>query len=173
MRACSSNLETWEPSHHSFVDTGKPRKTCVEVAGRRTFRILTSSQQSGNKLSHCSLLRNRWPKPNGVLEHCRDCSPFLGAFSSDRIPKVTKHEMNLRQKFSSWSNSCNSYQRISVNFISEFRENFEVTMYYFVGRDNVVGIANSYGLDGLGIEFRRGWDFPHLSRPTLGPNQPP
>ena len=30
-----------------FLDTGKPRKTCVEVAGRRTFRILTSSQQSG------------------------------------------------------------------------------------------------------------------------------
>ena len=45
--ACSSNWETWEPSQHSLVDTGKPRKTCVEVAGRRTFRILTSSQQSG------------------------------------------------------------------------------------------------------------------------------
>jgi len=28
----------------------KPRKTCVEVAGRRTFRILTSSQQSGIKV---------------------------------------------------------------------------------------------------------------------------
>jgi len=40
-------LETWEPSQHSLVDTGKPRKTCVEVAGRRTFRILTSSQQFG------------------------------------------------------------------------------------------------------------------------------
>jgi hypothetical protein len=41
------NLETWEPSQHLLIDTGKPRKTCVEVAGRRTFRILTSSQQSG------------------------------------------------------------------------------------------------------------------------------
>jgi hypothetical protein len=41
-----ANLETWEPSQHSLVDTGKPRKTCVEVAGHRTFRILTSSQQS-------------------------------------------------------------------------------------------------------------------------------
>jgi len=30
-----------------LIDTGKPRKTCVEVAGRRTFGILTSSQQSG------------------------------------------------------------------------------------------------------------------------------
>jgi len=25
--ACSSNLETWEPSQHSLVDTGKARKT--------------------------------------------------------------------------------------------------------------------------------------------------
>jgi hypothetical protein len=45
--ARSNNLETWEPSQHSLVDTGKPRKTYVEVAGRRNFRILTSSQQSG------------------------------------------------------------------------------------------------------------------------------
>jgi len=27
------------------IDTGKVRKIYVEVAGRRTFRILTSSQQ--------------------------------------------------------------------------------------------------------------------------------
>jgi hypothetical protein len=41
------NLECWEPSQHLLLDTGKPRKTCVEVASRRTFRILTSSQLSG------------------------------------------------------------------------------------------------------------------------------
>jgi len=40
-------LESWEPSQHLLIDTGKPRETCVEVAGRRTFRMLTSSQQSG------------------------------------------------------------------------------------------------------------------------------
>ena len=37
----SGNLECWEPSQHLLIDTGKPRKTCVEVAGRRTFRILS------------------------------------------------------------------------------------------------------------------------------------
>ena len=26
------NLECWEPSQHLLIDTGKPRKTCVEVA---------------------------------------------------------------------------------------------------------------------------------------------
>jgi len=30
-----------------------------------------------------------------------------------------------------------------------------------------------YGLDGPGIEYRCGRDFPHLSRPILGPTQPP
>jgi hypothetical protein len=37
----------------------------------------------------------------------------------------------------------------------------------------VVGIATLYGLDGPGIESRWGLDFPHPSRPTLGPTQPP
>ena len=41
------------------------------------------------------------------------------------------------------------------------------------GPDSSVGIATGYGLDGLGIESRCGRDFPHLSRPTLGPTQPP
>jgi hypothetical protein len=42
-----------------------------------------------------------------------------------------------------------------------------------VGRDFVVGIATRYGLDGPGIESRWGRDFPHPSRPALGPTQPP
>jgi hypothetical protein len=35
------------------------------------------------------------------------------------------------------------------------------------------GIATGYGLDGPGIESRWGRDFPHQSRPALGPTQPP
>jgi hypothetical protein len=42
-----------------------------------------------------------------------------------------------------------------------------------VGRDSSVGIAAGYGMDGLGIEPQWGGDFPYLSRPTLGPTQPP
>ena len=42
-----------------------------------------------------------------------------------------------------------------------------------VGRDSVGGIATRYGLDSPGIESRWRRDFPHLSRPALGPTQPP
>jgi hypothetical protein len=40
-------LETWEPSQLSLVDTRKPRETCVEVAGRRTFRIYRDCKLAG------------------------------------------------------------------------------------------------------------------------------
>jgi hypothetical protein len=33
--------------------------------------------------------------------------------------------------------------------------------------------VTGYGLDGLGIESRWKGGFPHLSRPALGPTQPP
>ena len=44
---------------------------------------------------------------------------------------------------------------------------------WFCEPGSSVGIATGYGLDGRGIESQRGRDFPHLFRPTLGPNQPP
>jgi hypothetical protein len=45
-------VESWEPSQHSLLDTGKPRKIYDEVAGRRNCRILTSSQQYGVTEAH-------------------------------------------------------------------------------------------------------------------------
>ena len=41
------------------------------------------------------------------------------------------------------------------------------------GPGSSVGIATGYGLDGPGIKSRWGRDFPHLSRPALGPTHPP
>jgi hypothetical protein len=41
------------------------------------------------------------------------------------------------------------------------------------GPGSSVGIATGYGLDGSGIESRWRRDFPHKSRPALGPTQPP
>jgi hypothetical protein len=44
----------------------------------------------------------------------------------------------------------------------------EISCYPFrAGRDDSVGIATRYGLDGTGIESRKGRDFAHPSRPAL------
>jgi hypothetical protein len=48
-----------------------------------------------------------------------------------------------------------------------------IYIYLFCGPGSSVGIATGYGLDGPGIESRCGGDFSHLSRPALGPTQPP
>ena len=48
-----------------------------------------------------------------------------------------------------------------------------VSVIIIVGRGSSVGIATRYGLDSPGIESRRRRDFPHPSRPALGPTQPP
>ena len=49
----------------------------------------------------------------------------------------------------------------------------KITFWCECGPGRVVGVATGYGLDGQGIESRWGHDFPHLSRPDLGPTQPP
>ena len=44
---------------------------------------------------------------------------------------------------------------------------------HIYGPGSSVSIASDYGLDGPGSNPGGGRDFPHLSRPTLGPTQPP
>jgi len=41
------------------------------------------------------------------------------------------------------------------------------------GQESSVTVATGSGLDDPGIESRWGRDFPQLSRPALGPTQPP
>ena len=50
---------------------------------------------------------------------------------------------------------------------------FIYALLMLMGRYSAVGIATRYGLDGLGIESRWGRGFPHPSRPSLRPTQPP
>jgi hypothetical protein len=50
---------------------------------------------------------------------------------------------------------------------------FFVCYRHCMGRDSSVGIATRYGLDGPAIESRWRRDFPHPSRPAVGPTQPP
>jgi hypothetical protein len=58
--------------------------------------------------------------------------------------------------------------KLLVIQISQFNFDFTPT----IRIDSSVDVATGYGLDGLGIESRWGRDFPHLSKPALGLNQP-
>jgi hypothetical protein len=51
--------------------------------------------------------------------------------------------------------------------------NFMLDLLWTMGPGSSVGIATGYGLDGPGIESWWGRDISHLSRPALGPTQPP
>ena len=65
--------------------------------------------------------------------------------------------------------------RHAHHFCNMYREHKEprYSVVSFRGLGSVIGTATGYGLDGPGIESRWGRDFPHLSRPALGPTQPP
>ena len=45
--------------------------------------------------------------------------------------------------------------------------------YEQMGPVSVIFVATCHGLDGPGTEYPWGWDFPHPSRPSLRPTQPP
>ena len=60
-----------------------------------------------------------------------------------------------------------------VETCGTFWTQYTHTHIYMVGRDSAVGIATRYGLGGPGIESWCWRDFPHPSRPALGPTQPP
>ena len=53
------------------------------------------------------------------------------------------------------------------------RQNYSSVYLSVCGPGSVVGIATGYELDGPVIESRWVQDFPHLSRPAMGPTQPP
>jgi hypothetical protein len=59
-----------------------------------------------------------------------------------------------------------------MSFVLETNVHLVHALYDKEGRNSVVGIATRYLLDGPGIEYRWERDFPHWSRPALGPTQP-
>jgi len=56
--------------------------------------------------------------------------------------------------------------------VTKFHLIYSLMSPIFFGPGSSVGIATGYGLDDPEIESRWGRDFPHLSRPALGPTQP-
>jgi len=87
-------------------------------------------------------------------------------FASENSP----HVQHTRLHFHSKGRACSTYEWGRGEVHAEFRWKH---MREGKGRDNSVGIATRYGLDGPGIKSRWGRDFPHPSRPALGTTQPP
>jgi hypothetical protein len=75
------------------------------------------------------------------------------------------------------ANNFRMFRPLLQQTVLEFAEVYIVLNYYCSvfagGPGSVVGIETGYGLDGPGIESQWGRDFRHLSRPALGPTQPP
>jgi len=63
--------------------------------------------------------------------------------------------------------------RTYVGRLPEIMRPFLKVIFIACGPGSVVGITTAYGLDSPGIECRWGRDFPHMSRPSLRPTQPP
>jgi len=85
-----------------------------------------------------------------------------------------------------WDNVSNTIRRNKLRLFTRTQHRFILIQivplparYIFLpvlrpsGPGSSVRIATGYGLDRPGIESRWGRDFPHLSRPALGPTQPP
>ena len=75
-----------------------------------------------------------------------------------------------------WSDFYTDTEGLAMSFIYNFRQfiyNYKRNYTNARGPGSSDGIATGYGLDGPGIESRWRRDFPHLSRPALGPTQPP
>jgi hypothetical protein len=84
--------------------------------------------------------------------------------------------LSLSLRFPKQNLVCNSLLPIRANLILLDLITwliFDEDTYYKDGPGSSVGIAKDYGLDGPGIESWWGRDFPRLSRPALGPTQPP
>ena len=81
------------------------------------------------------------------------------------VPRLVSGAIPLLPRMPLWcAQGLNLHSRLSL--FSGIYKSFERP-------GSVVGIVTAYGLEGPGIEFRWGRDFPHLSRPALRPTQPP
>ena len=69
--------------------------------------------------------------------------------------------------------ASHTVQTFTAIYSHQTNQTHNIKYIQIVGRRSSVGIATGYGLDVPGIESQWGRDFPYLSRPALGPTQPP
>ena len=89
-------VATWNLGNHlsiCFWAQGNQKKTCVEVIGRRTFRILTSCQQSGIQSKNSST--HSTTNTHKITTHTRQLQPHTRStnnnYTKDNLKVATKH----------------------------------------------------------------------------------
>jgi len=140
--------------------TGGPR-----ISGRRTVENV-----------QCKLAR-RWERIASLVSKIRYLRRYLRCFASvlSGLNLLTKHIHTPDTEYSWWKLFKRAGQRpcfTIINSVTIFWTSHHILVQLPTGRDSSVGVATRYGLDGAGIETRWGPDFPHPSRPALGPTQP-
>jgi hypothetical protein len=144
-----------------------------------------------NYVKHIAFRRHNWLRERSSLLdlyiHCLSCTNFPILYAAVQYVKQNTGTCTDQKYFSSFQGNshclyfCVSVRRQwrlsskdrgqvvgtsdSCGLVALFR------VYSWPGSS--VGIATGYGLDGPGIESRWRRVFPHLSRPALGPTQPP
>ena len=107
--------------------------------------------------------------PCCVMLCCEECTSVAGHFSQHNITQfATKHRMHIRSRAGRGRGF--SLTRV-VTCIDIYVSDPSKTLQYI--NNSPVGIATCYGLEGPGIEFRCGRDFPRPSRPAVVSTQPP
>jgi hypothetical protein len=94
------------------------------------------------------------------------------------------YDTSLRLLAERWQRSNTDYACMTMQFVSlNVRLQLDILVkemvynlcqtFFLIGRDSAVGTATRHGLDGPGIKPPWGRDFPHPSRPVLGPTKLP
>ena len=108
---------------------------------------------------------------------CSNCDEIASSpiqvVSLKHEPRTYRFWVNVLSTWRHYANIRPPVARSSWQQVARDPHNIKFHLTSYMGRDSSVGIATRYGLDGLGIESRLGRDFPHPSRPVLGPTQPP
>jgi hypothetical protein len=80
------------------LDPGKPKKICVEMAGCRTFRILTYSQLSGIKVK--AVIRPKYNNLYIVMIQCTNYKNYYtfkaSNYNKHKTKQYTKIQLNLQ-----------------------------------------------------------------------------
>ena len=119
-------MGSWEPSLHLLIATGKPRKTCVEVAGRRTFRILASSQQSGIKSKKQQYTHSTANTHKITTIHTRQLQKYTqDSYNNTHKTTTTIHTNNYNNTHKTTNN--NSHNKTTTIHINNYSNSHKTT----------------------------------------------